>query len=214
MDSGVGPDCGVPPMYDPLLAKLIVWAPDRQQATRHMLRALSEYEIEGIKTLLPFHRALLRTQQWARGETCRDLIGDRAWLKSLRPRRQLPRRSSVSYNSNAMDVWELPALSPERGQPEVLRSDDGAARVIAIMLSAGDVLAEHQVHEHAWLAVLDGRLEVTSGPEAREVGQGSLLHFDPGERREVRARDDTRLLYLLAPWPGPGHPSLRSVTTD
>jgi acetyl-CoA/propionyl-CoA/long-chain acyl-CoA carboxylase, biotin carboxylase, biotin carboxyl carrier protein len=48
-----------------------------------MLRALAEYEIEGLKTLIPFHRALLATDQWARGETCRDLVEDREWLKTL-----------------------------------------------------------------------------------------------------------------------------------
>src|SRR6476619_1988825 len=48
-----------------------------------MLRALAEYEIEGLKTLIPFHLALLATEQWARGETCRDLLEDRDWLKAL-----------------------------------------------------------------------------------------------------------------------------------
>jgi acetyl-CoA/propionyl-CoA carboxylase biotin carboxyl carrier protein len=48
-----------------------------------MLRALGEYEIEGLKTLIPFHSALLATEQWARGETCRDLVEDPAWLKGL-----------------------------------------------------------------------------------------------------------------------------------
>jgi acetyl-CoA/propionyl-CoA carboxylase biotin carboxyl carrier protein len=48
-----------------------------------MLRALGEYEIEGLKTLIPFHKALLETEQWARGETCRDLLEDRAWLNTL-----------------------------------------------------------------------------------------------------------------------------------
>ncbi len=43
-------------MYDPMVAKLIVWDADREQATRRMLRALHEYEIGGLKTLLPFHR--------------------------------------------------------------------------------------------------------------------------------------------------------------
>ena len=70
-------------MYDPMVAKLIVWDVDREQATKRMLRALDEYEIEGLKTLIPFHRALLSTDQWARGETCRDLVEDRAWLKTL-----------------------------------------------------------------------------------------------------------------------------------
>ena len=73
----------VSPMYDPMVAKLIVWDVDREQATRRMLRALGEYEIEGLKTLIPFHKALLATEQWARGETCRDLLEDKDWLKTL-----------------------------------------------------------------------------------------------------------------------------------
>jgi acetyl-CoA/propionyl-CoA carboxylase, biotin carboxylase, biotin carboxyl carrier protein len=83
VDSGVGPGSEITPMYDPMVAKLIVWDADREQATRRMLRALAEYEIEGLKTLIPFHRALLETEQWARGETCRDLVEDREWLKRL-----------------------------------------------------------------------------------------------------------------------------------
>ncbi len=83
VDSGVGPGSEVSPMYDPMVAKLIVWDADREQATRRMLRALAEYEIEGLTTLLPFHRALLATEQWARGETCRDLLEDAAWLEAV-----------------------------------------------------------------------------------------------------------------------------------
>ncbi len=83
VDSGVGAGGEVSPMYDPMVAKLIVWDADREQATRRMLRALEEYEIEGLKTLIPFHQALLQTEQWAKGETCRDLLEDRAWLKTL-----------------------------------------------------------------------------------------------------------------------------------
>jgi acetyl-CoA/propionyl-CoA carboxylase, biotin carboxylase, biotin carboxyl carrier protein len=83
VDSGVGAGGEVSPMYDPMVAKLIVWDADREQATQRMLRALGEYEIEGLKTLIPFHQALLATEQWAKGETCRDLLEDKAWLKTL-----------------------------------------------------------------------------------------------------------------------------------
>jgi acetyl-CoA/propionyl-CoA carboxylase biotin carboxyl carrier protein len=83
VDSGVEAGGEVSPMYDPMVAKLIVWDADRAQATRRMLRALGEYEIEGLKTLIPFHQALLATDQWAKGETCRDLLEDRKWLKTL-----------------------------------------------------------------------------------------------------------------------------------
>ncbi len=83
VDSGVQEGGEVSPMYDPMVAKLIVWDADRQQATRRMLRALDEFEIGGLKTLIPFHRALLATEQWANGETCRDLLEDKKWLKTL-----------------------------------------------------------------------------------------------------------------------------------
>src|SRR6202167_2236793 len=83
VDSGVGAGGEVSPMYDPMVAKLIVWDANREQATKRMLRALDEYEIEGLKTLIPFHQALLATEQWAKGDTCRELLEDKAWLKTL-----------------------------------------------------------------------------------------------------------------------------------
>ncbi len=83
VDSGVEEGGEVSPMYDPMVAKLIVWDADRAQATRRMLRALGEFEIEGLKTLIPFHQALLATEQWTRGETCRELLEDKKWLKTL-----------------------------------------------------------------------------------------------------------------------------------
>ncbi len=83
VDSGVEAGSEISPMYDPMVAKLIVWDVDREQATARMLRALGEYEIENLKTLIPFHTAILQTRQWHDAETCRDLIEDRAWLKEL-----------------------------------------------------------------------------------------------------------------------------------
>ena len=59
VDSGVFAGWTVPPFYDSLLAKLIVWDETREAATARMLRALAEFRIEGIATLVPFHRALL-----------------------------------------------------------------------------------------------------------------------------------------------------------
>jgi acetyl-CoA/propionyl-CoA carboxylase biotin carboxyl carrier protein len=85
VDSGVEAGSEVTPMYDPMVAKLIVWDVDREHATRRMLRALGEYEVGGLTTLIPFHAAILATEQWARGETCRDLMENREWLKSTAP---------------------------------------------------------------------------------------------------------------------------------
>jgi acetyl-CoA/propionyl-CoA carboxylase, biotin carboxylase, biotin carboxyl carrier protein len=85
VDSGVEGGSEVTPMYDPMVAKLIVWDVDREKATRRMLRALSEYDSGGLTTLIPFHETILATEQWAKGETCRDLMEDTDWLKSTAP---------------------------------------------------------------------------------------------------------------------------------
>src|SRR6202044_1923962 len=85
VDSGVEEGGEISPMYDPMVAKLIVWDSDREQATARMIRALNEYEITELTTLIPFHSAILATEQWANAETCRELIEDREWLKSTAP---------------------------------------------------------------------------------------------------------------------------------
>ena len=85
VDSGVEAGGEVTPMYDPMVAKLVVWDVDRAHATRRMLRALDEYDSGGLTTLIPFHKKILATEQWARGETCRDLMEDKEWLKTTAP---------------------------------------------------------------------------------------------------------------------------------
>jgi acetyl-CoA/propionyl-CoA carboxylase biotin carboxyl carrier protein len=90
VDSGVEAGGEISPLYDPLIAKLVVWDRDREAATARMLRALDEFEIGGVTTLIPFHKALLRSEEWHRGETCRDLVEDAKWLKSLAPEPAAP----------------------------------------------------------------------------------------------------------------------------
>ncbi|MGO4255921.1 acetyl-CoA carboxylase biotin carboxylase subunit [Marmoricola sp. RAF53] len=80
VDSGVVRGSAVLPYYDPMIAKVLVWGPDRGTATDRMAAALDAFEIEGVRTLLPFHRALLRSEQWRDATTCRDLVADPGWL--------------------------------------------------------------------------------------------------------------------------------------
>jgi len=84
VDSGVRAGSEISPNYDPMVAKLIVWDADRTAATARMRRALHEYEIGGLTTLLSFHDRLLATEQWGRAETCRDLLEDDEWLAGAR----------------------------------------------------------------------------------------------------------------------------------
>jgi len=83
VDSGVEAGSEISPLYDAMVAKLIVWDVDREASTKRMRRALGEFEVGGLTTLIPFHLALLDTDQWRRGETCRDLVEDLEWLQGL-----------------------------------------------------------------------------------------------------------------------------------
>jgi quercetin dioxygenase-like cupin family protein len=107
-----------------------------------------------------------------------------------------------------MDSWDISALDVRAHHPQVL-SSDAETRVVVILLPAGELLQEHQTHERTFLVVVDGELEVVQDGKSTRGGAGFLAHFAPKERREVRATADTRLLLLLSPWPGEGHPSRR-----
>ena len=107
-----------------------------------------------------------------------------------------------------METWDIASLDVEPHQPAVLRSDP-EARVIAINLPAGEQLQEHQVHERAWLVVAAGEVEIEQDGSTVAGGPGLTAHFEPNQRHEIRAAGDSRLLLILAPWPGEGHPSQR-----
>ena len=76
LDSGIYPGWTVPLDYDPLLAKLIAWAPDRMGAIRRMLRALDEYSIVGVETNLAFFRELLNDTEFREGRLNTGFIAD------------------------------------------------------------------------------------------------------------------------------------------
>ena len=109
-----------------------------------------------------------------------------------------------------MESWNLNDLPVEPRQPQVLDSES-EGRAIVINLPKGEQLQEHQVHERAWLLVVEGNLEIkTPDGTSAAGGPGLLAIFDPKERHEVEAVEDSRLLLVLSPWPGDGHPSQRN----
>jgi quercetin dioxygenase-like cupin family protein len=112
-----------------------------------------------------------------------------------------------------VQTWDTRTLDIEPHHPQVLQSDD-EGRTIVIQLPAGEALQDHQVHERAWIIVVDGEVEIESGDGTVTGGPGFLALTDPKERHEVRAKSDLRLLLVLAPWPGPGHPSDRAQRAE
>ena len=96
VDSGVEAGTDVPPFYDPLLAKLVVHGVDREHARRRMLRALDEFEIGGVQTLLGFHRALLSEPCFVEAGTCAGIVESEELAKKAE---QLSHRTTIVAGS-------------------------------------------------------------------------------------------------------------------
>jgi quercetin dioxygenase-like cupin family protein len=111
-----------------------------------------------------------------------------------------------------MQSWNLKSIGTEPHTPRILASAEDA-RTIVLDLPAGEELQEHEVHERARIVVVAGEVEVgTPGGETVSAEAGHLFEFDPGERHTIAAEADARLLLILTPWPGDGHPGAMTLT--
>ncbi len=182
VDSGAEEGYEVLPLYDPMIAKLIVWDVDREASTKRMLRALKEYEIGGLKTLIPFHLALLDTDQWRNGETCRDLVEDKDWLAKLafdkpaaagdEEEPKVERSYAVEVSGKRFDVKVIgdaavpngagPAVAANKAAPKRRERSKGAAGAAGALVSPlqGTVLKVEveqgaQVEEGALICVIE-----------------------------------------------------------
>jgi len=160
VDSGVAAGSEVVGLYDPLIAKLVVQGVDREHARRRMLRALDEYQIGGVTTLLGFHRALLEHACFIAGQTCHGVVeskelAERAeqlshqqtTLAASADGRLRERVSSVELDGR---LYEVKALVPEPPFAELARrrrertgrgAHHGAAKDAVVTPMQGTVLA-------------------------------------------------------------------------
>ena len=110
-----------------------------------------------------------------------------------------------------MHHWDLRSVEAKPHRPLILASAEDA-RSVLLALPAGEELREHEVHERARVVVIAGEVEIsTAAGESVSAGAGHLFEFDPAERHTVAARDDARLLLVLSPWPGDGHPGAMTL---
>jgi acetyl-CoA/propionyl-CoA carboxylase biotin carboxyl carrier protein len=117
VDAGVKAGWSVPQAYDSLLAKLIVWGENRDQARHRMVRALDEFVIEGVPTTIPFHRLAMLDPAFAAGEVSTTLVEERMDLSSLQPAppperaetmKPPPRRLVIELQDKRFDVEIIP----------------------------------------------------------------------------------------------------------
>ena len=137
VDAGVEQGSEVVGLYDPMVAKLVVWDEDRPRAIARMRRALDEMVVEGVATLLPLHRLILAHPAFAAGETCAGLV-EGALAQQLAPAPSAEpaappvaeRRYDVEVDGRRFDVAVLVGgderLAAERRRREERRARGGA----------------------------------------------------------------------------------------
>jgi acetyl-CoA/propionyl-CoA carboxylase biotin carboxyl carrier protein len=180
VDSGVKAGSVVTPMYDPMVAKLIVWDKDREAATRRMLRALDEYEIAPLSTLIPFHKTILQTEQWARGETCKDLTEDKKWLKTTAPEdSSIPAPEEGEAEKVARDY--LVEVSGKRFDVKVIGEASGFAAAGGAAAAAGGPKPKREKRA--------GGGGGAGGPVLASPLQGSIFKLEVEEGAEVKEGD-------------------------
>jgi acetyl-CoA/propionyl-CoA/long-chain acyl-CoA carboxylase, biotin carboxylase, biotin carboxyl carrier protein len=204
VDSGVMNGSEVVGLYDPLVAKLCAHGIDRDHARRRMLRALGEYEIGGVTTLVGFHRALLEHPCFSAGETCRNVtespeLAERAdQLSHLTTSVTAASDGRVREHSIQAEVegrrFEVKVLAPEPPHAELARrrrdrdsqqSQHGAARdaivtpmqgtVLAVEVSEGDEVSPGQV-----VCVVEA-MKMENEITAPRAGTVSGLSVEPGQ---------------------------------
>jgi acetyl/propionyl-CoA carboxylase alpha subunit len=87
IDEGVYEGYEVPFYYDSLLVKLATWGKTRDEAIGRMRRALGEMVVEGIQTILPFHREVMQDEQFQRGQYTTAFVEERGIVEKLKLRK-------------------------------------------------------------------------------------------------------------------------------
>jgi acetyl-CoA/propionyl-CoA carboxylase biotin carboxyl carrier protein len=165
VDSGVEDESEISPLYDPMIAKLIVHGVDREHARRRMLRALDEYEIGGVSTLLGFHRALLRHPCFAEGATCHGIVESEKLAQ------------------------EAEQLSHEATRVSAASDGRLRARVTAVELDGRRFDVKVLVPEPPWAAIAERRRERVSAGPGGAGGRGAIVSPMQGTVLSVHVAD-------------------------
>ncbi len=205
VDSGVAAGSEISPLYDPMIAKLVVHGVDREHARRRMLRALDEFVVDGVKTLIGFHKALLTHPCFVEGETCHGLVESElmaaraAELEDGRPggageaATSLPRETVRSVEVNGRR-FEVRLLRPEPGFAELARrrrerrrgaGAAGAGKDAVVSPMQGTVLAveveEGQEVEAGQVLCIVEAMKMENEVHAHRAGRVSELSVAAGQ---------------------------------
>jgi len=206
VDSGVVAGSEISPLYDPMIAKLVVHDVDREHARRRMLRALDEFVVDGVKTLIGFHKALLSHPCFVEGETCHGLVESElmaaraAELEDTQPASPdgLPAGTQLRESLRSVEVdgrrFEVRVLRAEPGYAELARRRRERARsgaggagqdavvspmqgtVLAVEVAEGDEVVAGQV-----LCIIEA-MKMENEVHAHRAGRITQLSVAAGQQ--------------------------------
>jgi acetyl-CoA/propionyl-CoA carboxylase, biotin carboxylase, biotin carboxyl carrier protein len=206
VDSGVDAGREVVGLYDPLIAKLCVHGVDREHARRRMLRALDEFRIDGVVTLLGFHRALLEHPCFVEAGTCHGVVESKELAN--RAEQLSHRTTSISAASDGARPlreqrveaelegrrYELKLLVPEPPYAELARrrreragrgGGHGAAKDAVVSPMQGTVLAVEvaegdDVQAGQVICIIEA-MKMENEITAHRAGRVTELSVEPGQ---------------------------------
>src|ERR687895_516647 len=174
VDSGVVEGSEVVGLYDPLIAKLCVWDTSREQARRRMLRALEEYVIEGVTTLVGFHTALLEHPCFAEGSTCHGVV-ESADIAKRAEAFAAGRSTAPTTVSRTTERSVGVELDGRRYEVKLLRAEPPHAELARRRRERVGGGAHHAAAKEAVVSPMQGTVLAVEVAEGDEVGEGQVI---------------------------------------
>ena len=175
VDSGVTAGSEVVGLYDPLIAKLVVHGIDREHARRRMLRALDEYEIGGIKTLLGFHKALLEHPCFVAGETCHGVVESEELAERAEQLSHSTTKVAVSPDGRLRERVSAVELDGRRYEVKTLVPEPPYAELARRRRERTGGGAHHGAAKDALVTPMQGTVLAVEVEEGEEVRAGQVI---------------------------------------
>ena len=175
VDSGVTAGSEVVGLYDPLIAKLVVHGIDREHARRRMLRALDEYEIGGIKTLLGFHKALLEHPCFVAGETCHGVVESEELAERAEQLSHSTTKVAVSPDGRLRERVSAVELDGRRYEVKTLVPEPPYAELARRRRERMGGGAHHGAAKDALVTPMQGTVLAVEVEEGEEVRAGQVI---------------------------------------
>jgi acetyl-CoA/propionyl-CoA carboxylase, biotin carboxylase, biotin carboxyl carrier protein len=175
VDSGVTAGSEVAGLYDPLIAKLIVHGVDREHARRRMLRALDEYLIEGVPTLVGFHKALLAHPCFVEGATCHGVVESEVLARQAAELDGVVRQAPAALTGAMRDRVSVVELDGRRFEVRLLQPEPAYAELARRRRERGRGTGAHAAGRDAVVSPMQGTVLAVEVSEGDEIAAGDVV---------------------------------------